>query len=33
LRDDGETFVLKIDPAERAQLLENSPNAFFLTDL
>jgi hypothetical protein len=32
LREDGETFVLKIDPAERTQLLENSPDEFFLTD-
>lgn len=32
LREDGETFVLKIDAAERTQLLEKSPDAFFLTD-
>jgi hypothetical protein len=32
LREDGETFVLKIDPTERTQLLEISPDAFFLTE-
>jgi hypothetical protein len=32
LREDGETFVLKIEPAERARLMEHDPDAFFLTD-
>jgi hypothetical protein len=32
LREDGETFVLRIDPTERAQLLDSSPDVFFLTD-
>ncbi|HEU5312603.1 MAG TPA: MmcQ/YjbR family DNA-binding protein [Candidatus Udaeobacter sp.] len=32
LREDGETFVLKIDPTDRTQLLEISPDAFFLTE-
>jgi len=32
LREDGETFVLKIDLSKRAQLLESSPDEFFLTD-
>jgi hypothetical protein len=32
LREDGETFVLKIDPAERARLMERDPDAFFITD-
>ena len=32
LREDGETLVLKIDLAERARMLENAPDAFFLTD-
>jgi hypothetical protein len=32
LREDGETLVLKIDLAERASLLKNDPDAFFLED-
>jgi hypothetical protein len=32
LREDGETFVLKIDAAERTRLMERDPDAFFLTD-
>jgi len=29
LKEDGETFVLKIDPATRDALLEGMPDAFF----
>jgi hypothetical protein len=32
LREDGETLVLKIDPARRARLKEREPDAFFLTE-
>ncbi len=32
LREDRETFVLKINPAGRESLLEKMPDAFFLTD-
>jgi hypothetical protein len=32
LREDGETLVLKVDPAKRPELLEKLPDAFFLTD-
>jgi hypothetical protein len=32
LKEDGETLVLKIDPATRDALLERTPDAFFLTD-
>jgi hypothetical protein len=32
LREDGETLVLKIDPAKRARLMEREPDAFFLTE-
>lgn len=32
LREDGETFVLKIDLTKRAQLLESWPDEFFLTE-
>jgi hypothetical protein len=32
LREDGETLVLKIDPARRARLKERDPDAFFLTE-
>ncbi|MBA3963701.1 MAG: MmcQ/YjbR family DNA-binding protein [Chthoniobacterales bacterium] len=32
LREDGETLVLKVDQAERENLLEEMPDAFFLTD-
>jgi hypothetical protein len=32
LREDNETLVLKIDLAERASLLKNDPDAFFLED-
>ena len=32
LKEDGETLVLKIDPATRDALLERMPDAFFPTD-
>ena len=32
LREDGETFVLKVDPAERESLLSDFPDVFWLTD-
>jgi hypothetical protein len=32
LKEDGETLVLRIDPTRRDALLENAPDAFFLTD-
>jgi hypothetical protein len=32
LKEDGETLVLKIDPARRDALLKSAPDAFFLTD-
>ena len=32
LLEDRETLVLRIDETERAHLLEDSPDAFFLTD-
>ena len=32
LRDDGETFVLKVDLAERECLLNDASGAFYLTD-
>ena len=32
LREDGETFVLKVDLAERDRLLEGEPDTFFVTD-
>lgn len=32
LWEDGETLVLKIDPARRAHLMEHEPDAFFLTE-
>ena len=32
LKEDGETFVLKIDLSARETLLERAPDAFFLTD-
>ncbi len=31
LREDEETLVLKVEPAERARLLENASDAFFVT--
>lgn len=32
LREDGETVVVKIDPAERTSLIEREPDTFFITD-
>ena len=32
LWEDGETLVVKIDPAHRPRLLEGSPDTFYLTD-
>ena len=32
LREDGETFVVSVDPDTRDALLEANPKAFFLTD-
>lgn len=32
LWEDGETLVLKVDPARRAQLFETAPDTYFLTD-
>ena len=32
LRDEDEALVVKVDPAERATLMDTFPDAFFLTD-
>ncbi len=32
LREDGETLVLKIDPADRARLFAAEPDTFYTTD-
>ena len=32
LREDGETLVLKIDPADRTRLFAEEPDTFYITD-
>lgn len=32
LREDGETMVVKVDPADRARFFEREPDTFFTTD-
>lgn len=32
LREDGETLVIKIDPADRIRYFEAAPDTFFITD-